>query len=212
MWNKDRFVLGKGLCRVMILAEAGLIDPDRIAAVLETLGMWAPLGAIALMILVSLIPVPAESVALFNGVVFGPILGPVLTWTGAFTAALLGYGLAGLLGRRAVEAHLGAARVARLRCVLAKDAPGALLLVRLVPVLPFSLINLSAGLVGVRWGTYVWTTALGLIPGSIAFTLIGGAVHGNPLLLVSVGAGLVLLLLAGARLARRYRVCGLNPD
>lgn len=54
-----------------------------------------------------------------------------------------------------------------------EDAFSYLLFLRLVPVFPFWLVNLAPGLLGVPFATYVLTTALGIIPGTFAFSLAG---------------------------------------
>lgn len=48
-----------------------------------------------------------------------------------------------------------------------------LLTLRLIPIFPFFMINLAAGLTKMSLRTFVWTTALGIIPGSFAYTLAG---------------------------------------
>jgi uncharacterized membrane protein YdjX (TVP38/TMEM64 family) len=53
------------------------------------------------------------------------------------------------------------------------DAFHYLLFLRLVPVFPFWLVNLAPALVGVRLGTFVLATALGIIPGTFAYALVG---------------------------------------
>ena len=54
------------------------------------------------------------------------------------------------------------------------DAFSYLLFLRLVPVFPFWLVNLAPAVVGVRLGTFVLATALGIIPGTFAYALVGG--------------------------------------
>lgn len=54
-----------------------------------------------------------------------------------------------------------------------KDAWSYLLFLRLVPLFPFWLVNLGLAVLGVRWGTFVWTTCLGIIPGTFVYTQIG---------------------------------------
>src|ERR1700730_18567719 len=53
------------------------------------------------------------------------------------------------------------------------DAFHYLLFLRLVPVFPFWLVNLAPAVVGVRPTTFVLATALGIIPGTFAFALVG---------------------------------------
>jgi len=48
-----------------------------------------------------------------------------------------------------------------------------LLALRLVPVFPFFLINIFAGLTKISTSTFIWTTSLGILPGTIAYTFVG---------------------------------------
>lgn len=85
-----------------------------------------------------------------------------------FWAARLGLG-ATLSAR--LDASEGA--VKRVRDGLREHEINVLLLMRLVPAVPFFVANLLPALVGVRFGNFLWTTAIGIIPGAIVFTWIG---------------------------------------
>jgi len=50
-----------------------------------------------------------------------------------------------------------------------------LLFLRLVPLFPFFLINIAAGLTGIRLSTFVWTTLLGIIPGAFVYVNAGAS-------------------------------------
>ncbi len=54
-----------------------------------------------------------------------------------------------------------------------KDAASYLLFLRFAPIFPFSVVNIASALLGARFSTFAWTTALGIIPGTFAFTSIG---------------------------------------
>ena len=56
---------------------------------------------------------------------------------------------------------------------LEQNGKNYLLTLRLVPVFPFFLINLLAGLTGISLFTFFWTTAIGIIPGSLVFVYAG---------------------------------------
>ena len=56
---------------------------------------------------------------------------------------------------------------------LAQDAASYLLFLRLVPAFPFWLVNLAPALLGVPLRTFVWTTAVGIIPGTFAYSFAG---------------------------------------
>ena len=63
-------------------------------------GHWAAVGSIVLMIVHSFVPVPAEILAVANGMVFGPIWGTIITWIGAMLGAYLAFGLFARSGTR----------------------------------------------------------------------------------------------------------------
>ena len=48
-----------------------------------------------------------------------------------------------------------------------------MLILRLVPIVPFALANILPALVGARLFNFIWTTIIGIIPGGIVFTWIG---------------------------------------
>jgi len=81
--------------------------------------------------------------------------------------------------------------------------PTTLLFVRLVPLISFNLVNYAAGLLGVRWWPFLWTTALGILPLTIAMVLVGTELLQAPLWLwFTLAAALVLLWLALQRWRR----------
>ncbi len=56
---------------------------------------------------------------------------------------------------------------------LKKNGAYYLFTLRLIPIFPFFLINVFAGLTKLRLSTFFWTTALGIIPGSVVYTFAG---------------------------------------
>jgi uncharacterized membrane protein YdjX (TVP38/TMEM64 family) len=107
-----------------------------------------------------------------GGILFGWFAGALAVIAGATLGATLIFMVArgacgpALLRRRGQ-------RLAKIASGLRADAFSYLLFLRLVPVFPFWLVNLAPALVGVRLGTFVLATAVGIIPGTFAFTLVG---------------------------------------
>lgn len=105
------------------------------------------------------------------GLVPGTILNVVAATVGAsaiFLAARWGAGAA--LSAR-IEASDGT--IKKLRAGLREHEISVLFLLRLVPAVPFFVANLLPALVGVKFYNFLWTTALGIIPGGIVYTWIG---------------------------------------
>jgi uncharacterized membrane protein YdjX (TVP38/TMEM64 family) len=107
-----------------------------------------------------------------GGLLFGTIAGGLT----AITAATLGATLVFLVARSAVGGLL-ARRTGVMAAGLAdgfrRDAFHYLLFLRLVPVFPFWVVNLVAALCGVRLRSFVAATALGIVPGTLAFAFFG---------------------------------------
>ena len=119
---------------------------------------------------------PGAAVAsVTGGFLFGLVLGTGLNVMAATIGAAMiflaaRWGLGAALTAR-LEASDGA--VKRLKDGLRENEISVLLLLRLVPAVPFFVANLVPALVGVMFSNFVWTTALGIIPGAIVFTWIG---------------------------------------
>lgn len=121
----------------------------------------------------------ALPLSLIGGVLFGWFAGSILTAVAATIGAVLLFlaarGLFHAYFVRKTESWLGG-----MRREFHADAAPYLLLLRLTPLFPFAVVNLAAALLGARLGTYLWTTFVGILPGTIAFTLTGAGL-GNVL-------------------------------
>ena len=127
------------------------------------------LGLVALFvgiyILIVVFSLPGAAVAsVTGGFLFGLATGTALNVfaatigaSGIFLAARLGLG----------EMLTSKLEAAECRCRFHLNAA------RVVPAVPFFVANLLPALVGVRFGNFLWTTAIGIVPGAIVFTWIG---------------------------------------
>ena len=173
-------------------------DTERYRELVEGLGLWAPAIAIGAMVVVSFLPLPAETVAIANGAVFGRWLGFLLTWAGALLAALLAFCLARWLGRPLVERFMPKAAAARFDEMVERRGAPFLLLARMAPFVPYTVVNYGSGLSSVRLTTYLWTSALGMIPPIFAFVSIGALMTEQPWIgWVSLGAAILIFALLG---------------
>ena len=148
----------------------------------------------------------AVVITVTGGLLFGTVLGTVLAVTGATIGAVLVF-----LAARSALRPLLARRVGpwldRLRPGLEQDGFNYLLALRLIPVVPFWLVNLAPALVGMRLAPFALATFLGIIPGSAVFASIGAGIGhvldtgGTPDLSLIVSAPVLLPLLALAALS-----------
>ncbi len=207
-----RFVWGRLTALVVVVALAavvailaGLPDVEQLREGVTAIGPAAPLVFLLLYAAATLAPVPKNVLSVAAGLVFGLPAGFVIVLLAALLGALAAFALGRVLGRDAVERMTGA-RVARVDALLGRHGLLAVLGVRLVPVLPFTVINYSAGLTAVRLRDYVIGTTLGMIPGTIAFVALG-AYGTSPGRWPFVLAALVLVVLtAGGAIAVQRRM------
>jgi uncharacterized membrane protein YdjX (TVP38/TMEM64 family) len=138
------------------------------------------------------------ALTLVGGVVFGFAGGALLNTLGANLGASAAFWLARLLGRDGVRALVGG-RVAVLDRFAAGQGPLWLLRLRLIPIVPFNLLNLASGLSAMPWPGFALATAVGILPGTLIYTyfadaIVAGAREGSRAALARVlVAGLLLL-------------------
>ncbi|MDF2460116.1 MAG: conserved rane protein of unknown function [Nitrospira sp.] len=114
----------------------------------------------------------ATLLTLTGGFIFGTLSAALYVNIGATTGATLAFLAARYLFRDWVEQRVGD-RLAAFQTGFARNAFLYLLTLRLIPVFPFFVVNLLSGLTRMNVGTYVAATALGIIPGSLAYTFAG---------------------------------------
>jgi uncharacterized membrane protein YdjX (TVP38/TMEM64 family) len=178
------------------------LDPGGLSAAagqdtVATAGVWAPALFVALQVLITVGPVPRTIFTLAAGLLFGSLTGVLLAVTATALAAAVAFWLVRLTGGALVEryAHRGPVRWTRRR--LDRSGLLAVTSLRLIPALPFSVLNYAAGRSGVRFTPYLLGTVLGTAPGTIGLVVLGDAVTGRvspAMLAVSVTGGLVGLM------------------
>ena len=125
------------------------------------------------MVVHSFLPFPAEIIALANGMVYGPLWGAVITWIGAMLGASLAFALGRAFGRPFVMHVLSERHQSALANWSHKQGGFALLASRLVPVIAFNLVNYAAAFTHISWWTFLWATALGILPLTILLAVLG---------------------------------------
>jgi uncharacterized membrane protein YdjX (TVP38/TMEM64 family) len=159
-------------------------------------GTWAPLVSVLLMIIHTVVPVPIEFLAAANGAAFGMWEGSLITWGGAMLSAALGFQLARWLGRPRVERFVPKRKLNRVDTLIRREGWEVALALRFIPI-PGDIISIALGLTTLPWPTYLWTTAVAIIPWTLASVAAGvGAVETRAILPWALG-GLAVLNVAG---------------
>jgi uncharacterized membrane protein YdjX (TVP38/TMEM64 family) len=175
---------------------------EDVEALVDSWGMWGVAGSLMLMVLHSFVPVPAEVIAVANGMCFGLVGGIIVTWSGAMLGALSAFAIARGLGRPLVRRAVAEQRRARIERYAGNA--GTLLILRLIPVVSFNLVNYAAGLAGTGWWTFLWTTALGILPMTILTAALGSRIFDISWpSWIAIGAAVIALWLGGRYLWER---------
>jgi uncharacterized membrane protein YdjX (TVP38/TMEM64 family) len=168
-------------------------------------GAWGVAASLGLMVVHSVVPFPAEFVAIANGMVYGPFWGVVITWSGAMLGAFLAFGLARRFGRPFVAAMVTERQWRHVDDWAAVEGGRLILVSRFFPVIAFNLINYAAGLTRVSWWTFTWATGLGILPLTVLMVVMGDRIRTLPwhAWAATLAAFLVLWVVFHRRLLRR---------
>ncbi|GAA1303816.1 TVP38/TMEM64 family protein [Saccharothrix xinjiangensis] len=146
---------------------------DEVRGWVDAAGPAAPLVFVAVCAAGSSVLVPKPVLSVLGGVVFGPWLGAGVVVAGVTLGALVAFALSRGLGRDAARPAEG--RLARVDRLLERRGFAAVVALRLLPVVPFGLVNYTAGLTGVRVGLFAAGTALGVVPATVVYTTTGAS-------------------------------------
>ena len=114
----------------------------------------------------------ATWLTLIAGFLFGTVVGSLIVVPAATTGALLIFLAARTALGDALRQKAGK-WVARMEDGFREGEVSYLLIMRLVPAVPFFIANLAPAFLGARVWTYFWTTLLGIIPGTVVYISVG---------------------------------------
>ncbi|WP_017588652.1 TVP38/TMEM64 family protein [Nocardiopsis ganjiahuensis] len=191
-----------------LLLWAVLHGPD-----LEAVQAWtADAGVLAALVYLlaytlavqALVPRPALNIA--GGLFFGLAAGVVLALIGGVLAALVQFTVARYVAGDALARRLPERVRTRLEGLTGRRALLAVVQLRLIPVIPYQMVNYGFGLTGLRPGPFTLGTAVGSLPATAAMVVVGtgGVDLGFPVA-VATGAAAALLALAWWLRSRRSR-------
>jgi uncharacterized membrane protein YdjX (TVP38/TMEM64 family) len=170
---------------------------------------WAPLGVALAFIGGGLVAFPLLVLIAATALVFGPMLGPLYALVGALLSAAMTFAIGRKLGRETVR-KLAGKRVNDLSRRLARRGLIAVAFVRLLPVAPFSVVNVVAGASHIRWSDFMLGTLIGLLPGIATMTFfvdraVAAIRHPGTVTFVLLAAAVALIVGLAFTLRRRLR-------
>lgn len=153
---------------------ASLTDPQTIRDYFSAIAVVpaAPAIVLAVFVTAGLLVFPVTLLIAATAATFGPWLGFAYATAGAIASAIATYGVGALVGRRTLENLLGPG-VNRIRRSITRHGVFAVATVRMVPIAPFTVINLAAGASRIPFADYVFGTLLGMLPGLALMSALG---------------------------------------
>jgi uncharacterized membrane protein YdjX (TVP38/TMEM64 family) len=144
----------------------------------KSLGPWFPLAFLAAYVVVTVFPFPRTAFTLAAGLLFGPPLGATLAVLASTISALIALLLVRALGWQ-LSRLVSHPTTDSLNTQLRRRGWRAVVSLRLIPAVPFSVLNYVAGASAVRVLPYLVATFVGLLPGTVAVVILGDALTGR---------------------------------
>ncbi len=165
-------------------------SPLQMRAWAQSVGMAAPLLFLLGHALMTVAPVPRTVFTLAAGLLFGPVLGVILSLAATVLSGVLAFGLVRRLAGALVLPYLDRRVLRTVDARLRRRGWLAVASLRLIPAVPFSVLNYCSALSSISFRHYLAGT-VGIVPGSVAVVLLGDALTGttSPALLAVSLAG-----------------------
>lgn len=172
------------------------LTPNAIKSFLLQFGSWAPVIYIILFTIVPLTLFPDAVLAIASGLIFGVTFGSVYTIIGALCGGSLAFFIARFLGRDFISPKMK--KHTNLNNLISEKGFAMVLILRLIPLIPFDVISYAGGISGIRYKDFILGTVLGIVPGVFILTNIGAGISelNSPRLYLSSTAFILLIILA----------------
>jgi len=196
-----RHTIGEGLA---LLATGHL---GQFRDYLKSLGAWAILVSITLMVVQALIiPLPVTIIMIANGLVFGLWAGTLVSLTGAFVGAIAAYFIGRRFGRKLVQRLLPDSALREADRLMHRYGAWAIVAGRWIPGVPCDPMSYAAGITRVPATRFALLTIAGLLPANIMMALLGVEAAGDiPTAYWISGWALVVALYLGWRWRQKSR-------
>lgn len=138
-------------------------------------GILSPIISILLMVFQSLVaPLPSFLIAGANGIVFGIYIGSIISWIGGMVGAIVSLYLSRWFGEKIFLSLKKEQRMyKKIERLSGKHGFFIVLIARLIPIISFDFISYAAGFVRMRFSHFFIATGIGMIPGTVLYSVVG---------------------------------------
>jgi uncharacterized membrane protein YdjX (TVP38/TMEM64 family) len=191
-------------------------DSSEVRHQIDRLGAGGPLLILVLTLLHAVVFYPAEIVDAAAGFAYGFFPALALMTVGWVVSGLLCWAVGHRVARPLLDRWFGESRFERIERAIERGGPALLLAMRLIPILPFSIVSYAAGAARVPAWRFAWTTALGYLPLTAITVYFGTRLENlsltDPVVLGGALALLALLALGHWALRRQSRRAPREPS
>jgi uncharacterized membrane protein YdjX (TVP38/TMEM64 family) len=183
----------------------GGINQQELQLWLQKMGVWAPILYILIYSIATICILPSTPLNLSGGAIFGSVWGTVWTSIAAILAAVLSFAFSRSIGRNFVEKKL-AGKWQSIDREMHQGGFFYMFAIRLLPLIPYGMVNFAAGLTSIKFRDYFLGTFLGTVPGILPFVMMGAgltALKQGDVLPLLVALALIGMLVGTATWYRR---------
>jgi len=168
--------LGAGI--LLWWAGADLWHPhalkDRVGALVRDAGPWAPVVYVLIDAFAPFLLVGAIPLTIVGGALFGTAEGAALSLVGAMVGAAAAFLLGRTLGHDVLSRHAHG-KVLAVKAGIEKEGWRFVAFLRLVPLLPFGVVNVALGTTDIGFAAFIVTSLITMTPGAIIYAYVGAA-------------------------------------
>lgn len=184
-----------------------LTDLPHLQTLIRQSGLFGYSLYILLFIIATLFLLPGSILVIAGGIVFGPLLGTLLSLIAATLASSCSFLLARWLGRDLLLKYVGHSNTFQaIEKGIARNGIDFLILTRLIPLFPYNIQNYAYGLTTITFWPYTLISALTTLPGIVIYTVMASDLANEGITLRFILqlclAGLALFILV--QLAKLY--------
>ncbi len=199
-----------------LLGAYNIVTAERLYSLIDALGSargsaWLVLAVMAGYATLLLLMFPLTILVVATGLVFGSYWGLFYATIGTLASSALSFWVGHWMGREAL-ARMAGRRMTQAARYFSERGTRTMIVINFLPIAPFTVTNLLAGAFGLSFSRYMIGSAIGIVPGLAAVTVLGSQVGTllvtadpadwlTPVAIASVCVGVLVLL---PRLARRY--------
>jgi uncharacterized membrane protein YdjX (TVP38/TMEM64 family) len=176
---------------------------SQVQEIVKTSGIWGSIIFVIAYAIATLLILPVTALNIAGGALYGVLTGLLLTSLGALISALLGFILARSLGTKLITSEYNSAdNLSNVGQNLDKGGIGYAFAARLLPVIPYGVVSLAAGLSPIKRRDYLLGTLMGTPLGIAPFVFLGSTgvqmYSGHDVLpLLASSMGLAMLVAVG---------------